>query len=48
MFPGVAVPVSDTRIFVSSVSRVHVSGDLGPNLLLSCKEDYGAMFDKFS
>jgi hypothetical protein len=28
LFPGVAVPVSDTRIFVSSVSRVHVSGDL--------------------
>jgi hypothetical protein len=32
LFPGVVVPVSDTRIPMSSVSRVHVSGDLALDL----------------
>ena len=29
LIPGVTVSVSDSRIFVSFVSRVPVSGDLG-------------------
>jgi hypothetical protein len=32
------MPVSDTRIFVSSVSRVHVSGDLACNPICNVKD----------
>jgi hypothetical protein len=42
------VPVSDTRISVSSVSRVHVSGDLGAKSFLVVKglslEEYSKGF----